>query len=593
MREPWLHFTDRFSSRSYSARRWLIKAREWLAGHNVTEAQRHLFGVVVLCLLVIGAGLGMRDPWPADEPRFALIAQQMIDSGNWMFPHRADELYSDKPPLFMWMIAAFEYVTGSMRVAFLLPSLLAAIGTVVLVYDIARRLWNRRVALLAGVALLASVQFALQTKIAQIDALLMFWTTLGLYGVLRHILLGPSWRWYFIGFAAMGLGVLSKLVGFLPAFVLLPYVVARWRDWPGLARFESRWEQWLAGPVVMMGVAGLWIGPMALYATMSGDPGYIEYRDDLLFGQTFGRYLAPGGHLRPVWHYLVAVIPLFWLPVTLALPWLLPAWWRRLRRHDVRQWLLLSYVVFVVSFFSFTAGKQGQYILPALPAFVLAAAPLLPGLLKHARLQLAARSTIFVAAVLLVGAVVFLTVVKPDRLQQLVTDFGVDIRPLLLVLGAVAALWWLLGKKQRGALALVGTLCSIWVLYGFVGYPLLNSVRSERDFMRHVAERLGPQTDLAIVGYREQHLLFADRDVKTFGYRRNPADEEHDALRWLMSHDNAALLVRKEDLADLCIDATRSTDMGYRYPYRWYVAPRDAVSTACMTTAMSNRSGGS
>ena len=37
----------------------------------------------LVALLVLGAGLGLRDPWPADEPRFALVARQMVESGQW------------------------------------------------------------------------------------------------------------------------------------------------------------------------------------------------------------------------------------------------------------------------------------------------------------------------------------------------------------------------------------------------------------------------------------------------------------------------------------------------------------------------------
>ena len=59
----------------------------------------------ILAVLVLGAGLGLRDPWPADEPRFALVARQMVESGDWLFPHRGSELYSDKPPMFMWLQA--------------------------------------------------------------------------------------------------------------------------------------------------------------------------------------------------------------------------------------------------------------------------------------------------------------------------------------------------------------------------------------------------------------------------------------------------------------------------------------------------------
>ncbi len=58
-----------------------------------------------MALLMIGVGLGLRDPWPADEPRFALVAKQMVESGDWLFPHRGHELYADKPPMLMWLQA--------------------------------------------------------------------------------------------------------------------------------------------------------------------------------------------------------------------------------------------------------------------------------------------------------------------------------------------------------------------------------------------------------------------------------------------------------------------------------------------------------
>ena len=48
--------------------------------------------LAITALLVLGAGLGMRDPWPSDEPRFALVARHMFESGNWLFPHRGIEL---------------------------------------------------------------------------------------------------------------------------------------------------------------------------------------------------------------------------------------------------------------------------------------------------------------------------------------------------------------------------------------------------------------------------------------------------------------------------------------------------------------------
>jgi 4-amino-4-deoxy-L-arabinose transferase-like glycosyltransferase len=177
---------------------------------RTTSPRRDLLLLLALAAIVIGAGIGLRDPWPADEPRFALVGREMVETGEWLFPHRNGELYPDKPPVFMWMIAAGYLVTGSLRVAFLLPSLLGGLVTLALVWDLARRLWSRRAAWFAGLALLGTLQFVDQARTAQIDAVLAMWTTLALYGLVRHLLLGPSWPWWYVAFAAMGAGVITK-----------------------------------------------------------------------------------------------------------------------------------------------------------------------------------------------------------------------------------------------------------------------------------------------------------------------------------------------------------------------------------------------
>ena len=171
---------------------------------TLTERRQREFWIAFGALaFVLGAGLGLRDPWPADEPRFVLVAKTMVESGNWLFPQRGIEFYSDKPPVFMWLQSLAYLVLRSWRISFLVPSLAAALGTLALVYDLVRRLWTRRAALVAMLALGTTVLFAFQAKAAQIDATITFLVTLSAYGLLRHLLLGPDWRWYAIGFASL------------------------------------------------------------------------------------------------------------------------------------------------------------------------------------------------------------------------------------------------------------------------------------------------------------------------------------------------------------------------------------------------------
>src|SRR5262245_9429250 len=84
-----------------------------------------LLWLALALVLIIGTGIAVRAPWPADEPRFALIARDMVASGDWLFPRVGGDLYPDKPPLYFWLLSVGYWLTGSLRASFLIPSFLA------------------------------------------------------------------------------------------------------------------------------------------------------------------------------------------------------------------------------------------------------------------------------------------------------------------------------------------------------------------------------------------------------------------------------------------------------------------------------------
>src|SRR4029078_11360844 len=105
---------------------------------------------------------------------------------------------------------------------FLLPSLLAGLGMLVLVYDLARRLWNHRTGLIAAPALLCAVEFVYHVNRAQIDPTVSFFITLANYGLLRHFLLGPDWRAYWLGCFRAGRGGRQQSVGVVTLLLCEP-----------------------------------------------------------------------------------------------------------------------------------------------------------------------------------------------------------------------------------------------------------------------------------------------------------------------------------------------------------------------------------
>ena len=104
---------------------------------------RDLLWLLLALVVIIGTGLGIRDPWPADEPRFASLARDMAQSGEWLFPRVGGDLYQDKPPLFFWMLAVCFTLFGAWKGWFLIPAFLAAGGVLFLLYDFGRRTVSR------------------------------------------------------------------------------------------------------------------------------------------------------------------------------------------------------------------------------------------------------------------------------------------------------------------------------------------------------------------------------------------------------------------------------------------------------------------
>src|SRR6185437_6286206 len=223
-----------------------------------------------------------------------------------------------------------------------------------LVYDLGRRLWNRRTGLYAAGGLLLTFQFVYQSQRAQIDPLVMFFITAANWGLLRHLLAPPDdgaprathWPLYWLGCFCAGLGVITKGVGFLALLMLAPYAWAAWRGWDGVARpGRGAWWRWLLGLVAVLAAIALWLLPMLLTAhARDGNPAYAAYVHDILFKQTAKRDANAWHHIHAWWYYL-PILLFSWLPLSLLYPGCLPRWWQRLKARDARVLRPLGWVV--------------------------------------------------------------------------------------------------------------------------------------------------------------------------------------------------------------------------------------------------------
>lgn len=535
--------------------------------------------LLIFAAVVIFAGIGLRSPWPADEPRFAEVAREMVVSGNWFFPMRGGELYPDKPPVFMWAVALFYWLTGNMNLSFLLPSALASLITLVCVYDLAAKLWNVKAARNAFWLLMLVPQFVLQAKTAQIDALVTCWITLAMYGLIRHYYIQESWPWYFLSWCFMGLGVITKGVGFLPVFFLIPVMIQRYWQYRQFDRrviFKSS-----AGLLWMLGVIALWLIPMLVLAQLSQNPDFMAYRDNILLKQTGERYANAWAHLEPWYYYLVYVIPVLWFPLPLL--FFSGGLWRFLLSHKV-QISLSIWVVLVVLFFSLSPGKRGVYMLPALPMLVLICAPWLTSCPVHRWIEriiqgvlITLNAAFFVTAVLLIFQV-------PSLMKHLGEE--PNWFSFMLFFLVVGGSWSTVLYQLRGKpiLNVLGVLMGItWLLYSTWGYMLLEPIRTPaKQIMNNIAVRLGEHGELGLVNFKEQFLLFSQSPLTHFSYLSSDEEQYRNAWQWMQEAPDRYILMPYHPNIE-CFDPSQAERMGFGHRRQWQLYGIDSAKESCQS----------
>ena len=195
-----------------------------------------LLAATALLLLL---GLGSRELWGA-ETRWANIALQMLQSGDYFDPYLKGSPYYDKPLLSYWLITATSWLTGGLgHWSLRLSSVISAWFSVWLVYLLGEQLFRKGTGLIAGWMLATTFYFVFWARVATADIL----TVCGILAAVWWYWRGPDdtrFSRYLVFFGLLSLTSLFKgLIGFiLPGLVLLPHLVSehRWKRHLNLRR---------------------------------------------------------------------------------------------------------------------------------------------------------------------------------------------------------------------------------------------------------------------------------------------------------------------------------------------------------------------
>lgn len=318
---------------------------------------------------VLLPGIGSRDLWNPDEPRYAEVAREMLLEPraieHFLVPRLNGERYDHKPPLHFWNIALFGALRGGVdEVAARLPSLLAGVGSVLVVFALAGRLFDRRTAWLAAPIFLTSALVMWNGRVGQIDMTLTFLELLAILFWAR----GRSWAPDGPGlrpggqlanlpfFACLGLATLAKgPVGLIVPLLAVVTYLAFERDRAGVADLRLG-----RGLLLWAAIVLAWFGPAVWIAGKS-------YFDALILDQTVSRYAEATYHPRP-WYYYFRTLPGTFAPWTLLAPVAVYAAFRVSHRESAGREaravrFLLIWIASTFVFFSVSGGKRTVYLL--------------------------------------------------------------------------------------------------------------------------------------------------------------------------------------------------------------------------------------
>jgi 4-amino-4-deoxy-L-arabinose transferase-like glycosyltransferase len=463
--------------------------------------------VGLLAGLVFLGCLGSLELWGKREQRAAAEALDTVEHQHWLVARIQGRPRLEKPPLPRWITASLLVLSGQRGEWIVrLPSALAALGTVALVYALARQIGGRRLALASALILSTTGIYVAELRQAGHDGLLGMFTTLALLAAWCRIhgprgcdAPGPR-GWAILFHVATGLGFLCKgpIVVLLVGLTVIPYLL--------LIGFLQTGTRRLFDPVgvlLFLVLALCWPVPVAL-----ADP------------HALGVWITEMGQktgVLPIAHRERATLCLA-LPL-LALPWSVVAMAGLLlplvpgRRVPVpwrarAVWFPWWWAVGNLAMFSTWAVAKPSYYVPCLPGLALLTGMAWIRLCRAARAVSCSMSARLARGLLHAQ---WLMIVLSGVLVPLASALYLEaaswvwlvVLPGLLGLGvALSARGWKQGADALALLPMAATLAAgVLIGYGIVA-PADNPERGYLEFA-HRLERLVPRKRKTVCFFHE------------------------------------------------------------------------------------------
>lgn len=455
--------------------------------------------------IVFFSGLSIRSLW-GSEGRWAVIAREIIQSGNYFIPTINGEVYFDKPLLSYWAIIPFYNLFGFTEAAARAPSALAGVGVVMLVYGMGKHLFGVRSGVISSMLMLTTYFFLFwsRTASAEILNLLTIWLMLWMF-----IIGGKEGRYpyvhifYIIG--AIGSFCKGPVAMAVPIFVIVfysfaccindmcstPFSIASLKN-VLLNRFK-----WLVSSEGLIGIlAGALVFAALLFLPVIASSSWESL--SLMWRENVMRFFTPFDHKdEPFYAYFIHGIT-FSAPWTFILLFSLGQSFRWDNNWKNRFILITAIAIFL--FFTISGSRRGYYILPILPAFALIMGKCVSDWC-HQKKSFGMLIVCAATALIPVVAGTAMLIVYLGYLPQYngldltdYKDFTEIIVGPLLIAGGILSFLFTLRNRKTAALAFLMTTVFILEMWGFTSFArLAEKGRTLKPFCEQIKSHLNEE----------------------------------------------------------------------------------------------------
>lgn len=430
--------------------------------------------VLFIAILLRGLFLEYLDLIDPTEARYAAVAQAMIISKNWLTPQipMPEGLvpYLGKPPLHFWLTAFSYELFGMDELSARLPSFIASLALLFLIYRFVRKTFKSSVAMNSVLIAFSSGLLFFLAGASVVDVTFTAFVSISVAFLYQYITALPGRTETHLYLAAVSLALAFLCKGPL-GIVLVFFPLFLW----SCATREISWIRkidWARCAVIFSALSAPWFFLNEIY-----NPGFIRY---FIWNENIARYLfTEYGDKYGTGH--VHVYGASWLMLAAAFtPWtfifIYKVW--RLGLREFISWIKSDrHLVFVFCwmlstplFFTFVRQLHAMYLLPAVPPAAILTAALFEKQVGQWSLETFRRIAVYALVLTCAG---FLAAFA-------YWNFDLSIH-FYLTAASMMAVLWLLKYDQRTTTRVAHISCLTVFFYFFAIIAVTPSVQKRRS----------------------------------------------------------------------------------------------------------------